>query len=243
VFDEHIFSAGDFLYSARGFAPEIHDFSKQLWRDYFKKPIDTRPEFETEILLEIRAYFFKCEWYEVYDFTEFLLSCYGNLEDDLNNVLERELSGYRIIDGTVAPITSKEELQEIETAIQDSSTSAGASTHIRCALELLSNRTKPDYRNSIKESISAVENMCVLVSGKKKATLADALKSIEEKRGLHKALKDGFMKLYGYTSDDDGIRHSLLAESKLTQADAMYFLVSCSAFVNYLKIIAGKSRT
>ena len=48
-------------------------------------------------------------------------------------------------------------------------------------------------------------------------------------------LEGGFLKLYGYTNDSDGIRHAMLEESQLTQADAVYFLVSCSAFVNYLK--------
>ena len=91
-----------------------------------------------------------------------------------------------------------------------------------------------NYRNSIKESISAVESIARVVSGRDKATLGDALKAI--KRGqLHPALKEGFLKLYGYTSDEQGIRHAMLDEPNLTAADARYFLVSCSSFVNYLK--------
>jgi len=55
---------------------------------------------------------------------------------------------------------------------------------------------------------------------------------------LHGGLKNGYGNLYGYTNDANGIRHSLLAESNLTQADAKYFLISCSAFVNYLKTLS-----
>ena len=69
--------------------------------------------------------------------------------------------------------------------------------------------------------------------------LGDALKEIEKKRSLHKALKGGFIKLYGYTNDADGIRHAMMDEPNLTQADARYFLLSCTSFVNYLKALLG----
>ena len=66
--------------------------------------------------------------------------------------------------------------------------------------------------------------------------MRDALKEIEKRELLHPALKDGFIKLYGYTSDADGIRHAMLDEpKKLTAADACYFLLSCTSFTNYLK--------
>ena len=77
--------------------------------------------------------------------------------------------------------------------------------------------------------------MARVLSGSPKATLGEALKVLERKRQLHPALKDGFSKLYGYTSDEDGIRHAMLDEPNITQADAKYFLLSCTSFINYLK--------
>jgi len=108
-------------------------------------------------------------------------------------------------------------------------------------LSKLSDRKNPDYRNSIKESISAVEAMAVIISGRSGATLGDALKVIKDTIGLHSALEKGFLAIYGYTSDADGIRHAMLSESKCDFEDAKYMLVSCSAFVNYLKMKAGKA--
>ena len=61
------------------------------------------------------------------------------------------------------------------------------------------------------------------------------MKLLEKDKKLHAALKDGFGKLYGYTSDDDGIRHSMLDEPDLDVHDAKYWLLSCTSFVNYLK--------
>ena len=52
---------------------------------------------------------------------------------------------------------------------------------------------------------------------------------------MHKALKEAFCKLYGYASDEGGIRHAEgMFESNVSFEDAKYFLVSCCAFVNYL---------
>jgi len=215
--------------------PKIEAFSRALWTDFFKKPIDDRPENSSQILKMIKTVFFKLVWYDVYNFVEFCAAYYEDeLVAPLNSMLERELAGYRIIDGKVAPISSTEEVETIQEAIGDN-TFLGASAHLKTALDLLSRKTNPDYRNSIKESISAVESVSCAITGSPSAMLPAALKELEKKHSLHSALKDGFIKLYSYTSDGDGIRHAMLDEPQLTQADAIYFLVSCSAFVNYLK--------
>ena len=222
------------------FQKDLYRFSKKLWFDFFKKPIDSRPTFAHQILGEVREYFFACEWFEVYDFIEFVVLYHQSarprlkLAERLNSILERELSGYRFVSGCLTDITNAQEIEMLETALADSRF-AGVDAHLQRALDLYAKRENPDYRNSIKESISAVESMARIISGNPKAMLTDALKAIEKKGLLHKALKDGFIKLYGYTSDAGGIRHAMLEEPKLTAADARYFLLSCTAFVNYLK--------
>ena len=91
-----------------------------------------------------------------------------------------------------------------------------------------------DYDNSIKESISAVESKCQILTNSDKATLGKSLKSLAA--NIHPALKDAFEKLYGYTSDANGIRHANgLGEGNSTFAEAKYMLISCTAFINYLR--------
>ena len=51
-------------------------FSKALWFRLFKKPVDSRPESRHLILVEIRDRFFNSEWFEVYDFLEFVVGYY-----------------------------------------------------------------------------------------------------------------------------------------------------------------------
>ena len=47
-------------------------------------------------------------------------------------------------------------------------------------------------------------------------------------------MKEGFVKLYGYTSDEHGIRHSMLDIPDIGFAEAKFMLVACSAFANFL---------
>jgi hypothetical protein len=213
-----------------------------LWLNHFKKPIDTIPPLfydDQGGLGLLRRYFFGAKWYEVYDFVEFV-SAHGLKEtnsrfiDACNKLLERENSGYRFVNGNISPITSSDEISEIEKAIRISTPYYGVKQHLKNAIALLSAKENPDYRNSIKESISAVESLCKTVSENRKATLGEALKVLEKKRVMHPALKSAFSSLYGYTSQADGIRHALMEESNLTNADARFMLISCSAFVNYV---------
>lgn len=221
-------------------------FCTYLWRDYFKKPIDIMPGLCSKAIDEIRAHFFSCKWYEVYDFLQFIANRFpqegiNNLfKESCNEMLKREISGYRFIGDVIAPITSEEEIAEIEEALSVKGSLQPVALHLRTAVDLLSDRESPDYRNSIKESISSVEAMSNLVTGKSKATLGDALKVITDKIELHTALQQAFKKLYGYTSDAEGIRHALLEEASLDFEDAKFMLVACSAFVNYLKVKASK---
>ena len=149
--------------------------------------------------------------------------------------MEKELSAYRFIGDSIGEITNEAEISAIEAVLADSSPFAGINGHLQNALEKFTDRKNPDYRNSIKESISAVESMARLITGDSKATLGKAIKRLKDKGlVLHPALEDAWSKLYGYTSDAGGIRHAMLEESTIRSSDAKYMLVSCSAFVSYL---------
>lgn len=210
---------------------------KLLWRNYYKRPLDEVPSDRTRALNIVRKTYFESKWYDAYGLIEYILGLRlthrDRLVKEVHWVLEQYKSGFRYIDGQFAPITDPEEIKEIESAVSKTSFK-GASQHLRRALELYSDIKQPDYRNSIKESISAVESVAQELTGKN--TLGNALKELESKYALHPALKEGFLKLYGYTSDADGVRHAIMDDSvAISESDARYMLVTCSAFVNYLK--------
>ena len=131
---------------------------------------------------------------------------------------------------------SKDEISEIETAISSGETFSSVNIHLNDALKFLSDRENPNYRNSVKESISSVESMCKILSNDAKATLASTLNNLEKTENLHPALKKAFSSLYGYTSDDGGIRHGLKNDDReIDFHEAKFMLVVCSSFINYLK--------
>lgn len=153
----------------------------------------------------------------------------------INLILEEEKSGYRFINDKFVNIVSETELKAITEASK--SPYHSVNTHIQKALMLYSDRKNPDYENSIKESISAVEAMCCIITGMTgaSATLGAALKKLEDSGVvIHSALRDAFSKMYGYTSDANGIRHGGIDFKNAPSEDAKYMLISCSAFVNYL---------
>jgi hypothetical protein len=215
-----------------------------IWHNFFKKPIDTLSTVGDDALNEIRTFFFvNSQWNEKYDFIEFCAACAQDTKkfhDCINAVLKEEFAGYRFIDGTFVQITDEKEIHEIENAL---SVNDDVTKHLQTALKHLSDKQAPDYRNSIKESISAVESLCKKIVNKPSATLGEALNIIEKTGTIqfHGAEKSAFSNLYGWTSVDGGIRHGMMDSSPLDQEDAKFMLISCSAFINYLKVKADKA--
>ena len=229
------------------------DVIDDLWSNHFKISIDELATHTSigykrkDNVKKIKTHIFKNEWFAIYDLLEFILQhksttkvrtnkfiLSSNFIDKINTVLKDEKSAYILINKQFVQITSEQEIQCIEEALENSNPFSGVQQHLNQALTLMSDRQNPDYRNSIKESISAVESICKTVTKDDKATLGKALKIIEDQFGLHPALKGSLSQLYGYTSDSDGIRHAMLEESNLTYIDAKFMLVACTNFINYL---------
>lgn len=216
----------------------FHQLAISLYSEFYKAPIDTLPAYWADFLSTIRKSFFQLPWHKIYSLIEFVPNhtppnLGANYVDLINSALEKESSAYRFVAGKITEITSPEEIEEIESAILSSGAYTGVTIHLQTSLGLLTDRQRPDYRNSIKESISAVESLAKHLVGNPSATLDGALKVLEKSHKLHPALKKAFSSLYGYTNDSDGIRHSLMENSELTQADARFMLICCSAFINF----------
>lgn len=227
-------------------------FARSLWHHFFKLPVDNIPSHFDSTIIQIRDYFFIKEWYNVYDFIEFVANLNPNsIPIDVkafklfcNGIFEKEFSGYRFIDDKIVPITNKTEIAEIESALNYSSHLSGlqgANIHLHSALDKISSKTSPDYRNSIKESISAVESIAKVISGNNKDTLSGSLDKIKGKIKIHPLLEKGFKSIYGYTSDSSGIRHGLTEANDCSFEDAKFMVVASSAFINYLIAKADKA--
>ncbi len=148
--------------------------------------------------------------------------------EELNKILEQENSGYRLNDEyQLVPISNQEELDEVSEA-QHSKIDLVA-LHMNKAVACFSDREKPDYDNSIKESVSALEALAQKLSGEK-GTLGALIKKLE----LHPSLKESVSKLYGYASDG-GIRHAKKDGDPEVDFDtAKFVIVTSSALINFI---------
>ncbi|MFT7288883.1 MAG: hypothetical protein ACI87W_003007 [Halieaceae bacterium] len=67
----------------------------------------------------------------------------------------------------------------MENSIESTDRFGGARVHLQTALSLMNDRDMPDYRNSIKESISAVEAVASVIVSEEHTTLGKALGILE----------------------------------------------------------------
>jgi len=235
------------------FLDPVFNFVIALWDRFFKKNIqyvDEHKYHPSLVVDEIKHLFFQLPWYEVYDFIEFFAQfpweSFGKdflikkiiVLTNVNQVLQEEKAPYRIINGIVTPLTSEEEIKEIEKALSVSDKFKPVRDHLEKALRLMSDRKDPDYENSIKESISALESLVKILTRKE-----GSLSGLIERLDIHQAMKRGFKELYDWTSKEGGIRHGKSGKS-LTPgfAEARYMLITISAFVNYLIEKLGNER-
>jgi hypothetical protein len=216
---------------------DFYRFAAFYWEDYKGRALDELPS-PPDFADEIKNFFQSEEWFEVFNILRVSYESIGSpIEREkyintINKTFEKENVQYRVVGGKITRITDDEEIEEVEKSLQ--SPFEGVRRHIDEAIELISDKQNPQYRNSIKESISAVESLCKIIADDENASLGTALDIVEEQVDLHGALRSGFGSLYGWTSQEDGIRHAMMEKPNVDFHDAKYMLVTCSAFINYL---------
>ena len=162
---------------------------------------------------------------------EFVQQIKGSFEQHAAYRLDTSQPRYQFF-----PCASKEQCDAIQQAIEtvhDGGMTAAAA-HLREAGEHI---IKRQYGDSIIDSIHAVESVARLIDPGAKKTLGPALDSLE-RAGLlkHTALKEGFEKLYGYTCDEQGIRHARLNKDApdVSLDEASFMFGACASFAAYL---------
>ena len=243
---------------------DVQEFLKYVIGTVYSQPIDARKNYDDDKIIQqigntilndsyddvltlIEAliqywddYLTKRIGYEYYDIYSKTYNSESIFEAS-NRCFEKEYVGYRFVDRVIVPISNEHEIETIQEAL--SIKYQPVYDHISKANKLLADREKPDYENSIKESISAVEAICEIITETKgkEATLGNMLKKLEENGvEIHKGLKSAFNILYGYTSDANGIRHAGdIGGPSSTFEEAKFMLIACCAFVNYLTAICA----
>ena len=110
----------------------------------------------------------------------------------------------------------------------------GPAPHLRNAASHLD---KGNHAAAIADSIHAVESVARFFDPESSQTLGSAIDSLQQKGVLkHPALASAIKSLYGYTSDEEGIRHALVFEDKanVDMKEAMFMFGACASLAAYL---------
>lgn len=185
---------------------------------------------------KVRSLIYVDDWARLYTFLEFVVasSSFRNEARYIGAALQSARAAWRLVDNEIVPISSTEAGEAIVTALSEVTEIGpdGAKAHLRQASVLIANG---DWAGSVRESIHAVES--VAGTFEKAASLGDALKAIQKSgRPLHPALAKGFAALYGYTSDESGVRHALLENgaAAVGENEALFMYGTCATFCQYL---------
>ena len=188
-----------------------------ILRDWY---VDTQHQMADEIsiyaeghLHRLAAMFKGGKYDEILGFSEYVLrhnACPQIVREGITASLIQARTAYTIVDGdTVCPVSSGEEAAVIAKAFDDLAKTPfeGAKSHLKAAAEFL---TAGKYADSVRESVHSVESTARLLTPKATSGLGPALAELEKSQAIHGAMKAGFGSLYGYSSDERGIRHPLL---------------------------------
>ena len=160
--------------------------------------------------------------------------------DRIKELFESHGAAYRLeisaFDCQFIPCASKEQGDAVQQAFETLREGGmeGATTHLRDAAGHIN---AGQFADSISDSIHAVESAARVLDPKASKTLTPALNSLEKAGVLkHRALKEAFAKLYGYTSDEQGIRHALLDQNAADVGleEALFMFGACASFAAYL---------
>lgn len=149
-------------------------------------------------------------------------------------------AAYRLVENKVVAVGTGEQAAAIVGAVSQAERTGqfAAKAHLKNSGVELKNG---NWAASVRESINAVEAVAVNLAPEK-GSLGAALSQLERHGQIHGGLKKAFGALYGYTSDEEGIRHALVFEDvpNVDETDALFMLGSCASFVSFL--LARKSQ-
>lgn len=205
---------------------------------YYHRMADDFSSSSHKIYPDIKRTFAVGTYDQIFGFLQWVMRHPNSLQDfdrHVDQCLKLCRSAYRVVNGdTIAPVSSSEERDTLVRAFTDLGATEfnGARQHLKLAAE---RSTAGDWADCIRESINAVEATVRCIDPEAK-DLGPALAELKKRGTVHGSLKQGLQNLYGYASDQKGVRHSLVFEdaANVDETDALFMLGACAAFVSYL---------
>lgn len=108
-----------------------------------------------------------------------------------------------------------------------------ARTQFARALEFFDQET-PDLANGLKEAVASVESLALTVIGREKGTLGDCIKDLKANSRLKPQLGKALESLWGFASEEHGVRHGKAERTTITRSEAVFMLTVAGAAIRLL---------
>ena len=225
-------------YSGSGYdypkwSTKIKPWVKDIWSKHLKQQLDTLESDPKECIGQIKEQFFKITPNEVYKFAEFfcLRMKSKDFEANCNRIFQEQGSAYKFINYCIIMNIKDIEAESLHNSLI--TPYKEVNEHMDKAIKFLSEKTNPDYHNCLKEAISAIEALVRIITDKPDGTLGALVQNAN--LNLHKSIQEAIKKVYGFASDEGGIRHSQKSGSKsISYDEALFITVFCSSLINFI---------
>lgn len=211
---------------------------QQWWVTQKHRMIDECPAYIGDWIAESKAEM-QASFPAPYNFVQFLIGkppFVSIAGPSVTYALEDTRAAYRVVAGKIVPYASEQEHEQLVVAVEtaDQAGAPGAKSHL---LNAASAMTAGEWSRAVQECMAAVEGAARVATGEHGKDLGGILVLLRKSgRIKHPALADALTKLYAYTSDEKGVRHSLVLQesSDVTEADAFLMLGLCASFVTFV---------
>lgn len=242
VLYEQAYDQSGFSYRHRDLKGVWHRLIRSVHAEFFGSPSDEWNERFDRFTSFYRPFLLASPFNKVFDLLTFLMrrkECPPEFIQEIGKIFRDCRLAYRLDESyppTIYPAATPQEGEATIEALQQLREAGlvGAQQHLANASACINSG---DWAGGVRESIHAVESVARQVAPGDEKALGSALQKLEDEGVLqHRALRKAFEALYGYTSDEQGIRHALLEQGapNVGLDEAVFMLGACASFASYL---------
>ena len=187
-------------------------------------------------------------WNDEYQVTTPMRDVQAFIAEELQRLFLEEGLAFEFTDGLVRR-RGRKHMVDVSTKAQvvlGDTRLAGARRHYAKALQFFRNPAQPDFENTVKEAVCAVEAAGkALFPAAKAATLGDLSKWLVATKDVSvpKALGQTLTGIYAYRSGGDGVGHGGAEGGPATVEVAEYVLAVCASQIIYLVDVSNGQET
>jgi hypothetical protein len=196
----------------------------------------------------------QANWPRVFTFCEriysrLLTDAYTKLEsleyirkyfsDEINQLLMEENMDYKFIDGQFerrGRAQTQKSIKKMGFVLSDSNL-IEVRKHFNKAIKFFNQTLEPDYHNSVKEALCALECAIEICTGKDASNnFTKVMKELEgsTKEKIPAPISQSIQKIYAYRGSGQGVSHSAPKGYRVTELEAELVLNLIAAFITYI---------